>query len=291
MDRAPQLQRRRASLFEPIPETGDGAILRGAPLPRVTVDTDRESSGDTQTPVSATARATSRAAPMSSFTLPVPQPRTSAPVDSQEIAREFAPAENTATRVPGRERQAPLPVAHPLPAPRTAARAQVNGTPKTLTAQPPQALETIVEKIRVAPGPGLLSPGRSMAGSEKHTTTEYPAPAMQRTITVLGGQREKTAEIGVSHASAEKGAGVATRAQPAKPADPPVFIPPSRQARAATRPQPPVVHAAAPTINVTIGRIEVRATPAPSTPARATRRATSKTSLEDYLRSRSGGNK
>jgi hypothetical protein len=47
---------------------------------------------------------------------------------------------------------------------------------------------------------------------------------------------------------------------------------------------------AAPSINVTIGRVEVRATsPAPSAPARPPARAPI-TSLDDYLRKRAGGN-
>lgn len=47
----------------------------------------------------------------------------------------------------------------------------------------------------------------------------------------------------------------------------------------------------APTIQVTIGRIEIRATPPPSTPVRAARSATPKLNLDDYLRSRNGGGK
>ncbi|HEU5330776.1 MAG TPA: hypothetical protein VFU78_21970, partial [Thermomicrobiales bacterium] len=45
---------------------------------------------------------------------------------------------------------------------------------------------------------------------------------------------------------------------------------------------------AAPSIQVTIGRVEVRAVPA-ETPARAARPAPPTLSLEDYLRQRNGG--
>ena len=54
----------------------------------------------------------------------------------------------------------------------------------------------------------------------------------------------------------------------------------------------PQQHAAPPpqpTIQVTIGRIEVRAAPVPAASARPARPAAAKLSLEDYLRSRSGG--
>lgn len=110
-------------------------------------------------------------------------------------------------------------------------------------------------------------------------------------MAVLGGQQGKTAEIVVSHTSAEKEVGVAVQAKPATSPDRPLFSPPSRQASVAAAPQPPVLRAAAPTINVTIGRIEVRAAPAPSTATRAARRDPAKPSLDDYLRSRNGGNK
>lgn len=286
LDRAPLLQRRRASLFEPTPDSGGGAILRGTPLQRSTDATDWESSGDSQTPVSLTASATSHAESLSSFALPVPQSGTSTQVDTQKSARAFAPAENTVTRWPDQERQAPT-VPRPLPDPRTSTL--VNDTSITLTVQPSHALETIVEKIVVAPGSGLLSPGKAAAANEKHTRAESPASTTRRTRADLRGQREKEPASGVSRASVEKGTHVAAHARPVKPVAPPVRIPASHQMRAAVRPQTPEVQAAAPTINVTIGRIEVRATPAPSTPARTAHRAKSAPSLEDYLRSRSRG--
>ena len=46
-------------------------------------------------------------------------------------------------------------------------------------------------------------------------------------------------------------------------------------------------HAAAPDIQVTIGRIEVRAVPAAEPPARRAAAATNPMSLDDYLRRRS----
>ena len=54
---------------------------------------------------------------------------------------------------------------------------------------------------------------------------------------------------------------------------------------------PPSVHreAPAPTIQVTIGRIEVRATPAAKAPVRERPAAPSALSLEEYLRQRSKG--
>lgn len=51
----------------------------------------------------------------------------------------------------------------------------------------------------------------------------------------------------------------------------------------------PVATPAAPTIQVTISRIEVRATPAPVAPERVAKPSAPRLSLEDYLKSRSGG--
>lgn len=87
----------------------------------------------------------------------------------------------------------------------------------------------------------------------------------------------------------------ATSAKPIQPTAPPALLPVMRPPLPVVRsmrsmpvvgrePAPP-----APTIQVTIGRIEVRATPPTAAPARAARPATPKLSLEDYLRSRSGG--
>jgi hypothetical protein len=55
-------------------------------------------------------------------------------------------------------------------------------------------------------------------------------------------------------------------------------------------PPPPVRREApAPTIHVSIGRIEVRANPAPKAPLRERPSAPAAVSLEDYLRRRSKG--
>jgi len=56
--------------------------------------------------------------------------------------------------------------------------------------------------------------------------------------------------------------------------------------RPSPRPEPP---AAEPVIHVTIGRIEVRATPAPKAPARERQAARPPVDLEEYLRQRAGG--
>jgi len=47
--------------------------------------------------------------------------------------------------------------------------------------------------------------------------------------------------------------------------------------------------ASAPTINVTIGRVEIRATSPAPTPQRAQPKSANVLSLEDYLRSRASG--
>ena len=64
---------------------------------------------------------------------------------------------------------------------------------------------------------------------------------------------------------------------------------PSAAAPAPTRRQPAVDPPPAPTIRVTIGRVEVRAVLPPPAPARTPAPATPKLSLDEYLRSRNGG--
>lgn len=74
---------------------------------------------------------------------------------------------------------------------------------------------------------------------------------------------------------------------------PPMPVLPRPDARRSERPAPAIGRETPPaspaTIQVTIGRIEVRATPAPDSPARSSRATTPALSLEDYLRQRSGG--
>lgn len=55
------------------------------------------------------------------------------------------------------------------------------------------------------------------------------------------------------------------------------------------QPWAPEPAAPQPVINVTIGRIEVRATPAPKAPARERQAARPAVDLEEYLRQRSKG--
>jgi len=65
--------------------------------------------------------------------------------------------------------------------------------------------------------------------------------------------------------------------------------PPSAKTRPVTR--PPGNPAPAPAINVTIGRVEVRATLAPQRASQAPRAASPIMNLEEYLRQRAGGNR
>jgi hypothetical protein len=89
----------------------------------------------------------------------------------------------------------------------------------------------------------------------------------------------------------KKGAGP----RPAKPETPPVLHPLPRPAYSTSRSQSVVSQETlppAPTIQISIGRIEVRAASlGPVPPDRAARPKGPKLSLEDYLRSRSGGTK
>src|SRR5262249_17103988 len=64
---------------------------------------------------------------------------------------------------------------------------------------------------------------------------------------------------------------------------------PTPRARAKTQAQSALAAITEQVINVTIGRIEVRATPPPSAAARSSNQKPPVMSLDDYLRQRSGG--
>jgi hypothetical protein len=81
---------------------------------------------------------------------------------------------------------------------------------------------------------------------------------------------------------------------PARPVVVTPLIQPAARRAPAPRPLPAIVQrerSSPPTIQVTIGRIEVRASSAPAVPSRAARPSGPKLDLDDYLKARSGGSR
>jgi hypothetical protein len=164
--------------------------------------------------------------------------------------------------------------------------------------------ETMPEAPGPTPARGRFEP-RSAAPSEpsplvplSHVErTARPVAEPEKPRPVLGPAPRQDVPVASSLSHQEKGKeGEASRAQ--KPVDRNPLE--SRTAPTALRPRVTVVErgpfparreapAPAPIIQVTIGRIEVRATPPPAQPPRQRPAAPSALSLEDYLRQRSKG--
>ncbi len=155
-------------------------------------------------------------------------------------------------------------------------------------------VETIVERKVEKQGSASRSTHPLEEKTEKPTVVAPPSPHPARPIVVPTIKRDQTSEIRVLRdASQQREADVAS-ARPAQPVTPPVLLPLPRSLLPVVRSQSVIVREApppAPTIQVTIGRIEVRATHSSSvTPNKAASKPAAM-SLEDYLRSRSGGAK
>lgn len=155
-------------------------------------------------------------------------------------------------------------------------------------------VETIVERKVEKPVPAVRSVQPLEEKTEKPAVVAPPSPHPVRPIVVPTIKRDPTSETRVPRdASQQREADVAA-ARPAQLATPPVLLPLPRPPLPVVRSQSVIVREApppAPTIQVTIGRIEVRATHSSSvTPNKAASKPAAM-SLEDYLRSRSGAAK
>jgi len=154
--------------------------------------------------------------------------------------------------------------------------------PKPLTITPERRLETIVEKTierevikeQAPQGPAI----KEIQTLAQPNLQQKPALRDERNST------EPPSKVEVKHLPPPK---EATAIKPLAPKNPPPQrdIPPrmraAARAEAKRRPEP-----AAPIINVTIGRVEVRATTSANGKTHAARPAAPRLTLEDYLRSR-----
>ncbi len=162
------------------------------------------------------------------------------------------------------------------------ANPSVVSAPKPLTVTPERRIETIVEKTierevikeQAPEGPAI-----------KEVQT-FMQPNLQEKLLqrAEGLSTEQPSKVEVKHLPPRK---EATAIKPLAPKNPPPRrdIPPgtraAARAEATRRPEP-----AGPIINVTIGRVEVRATTTANGKTQAARPAGPRLSLEDYLRSR-----
>jgi hypothetical protein len=278
--RAPVLERRQPTLFEP---ATDAALSEPSLQEKVDFV---ESQPSAEQPKQ-----------VAKHTSPTPQP--SSTLEEPEAPDlETRPARKRSVRdTPGTEESvegkqlapvsaAPVKETKTHEEPARDAKPSLAATPKPLTVTPEHRIETIVEK-------------RIEREVIKEQTTEGPAIKEVQTFAQPDPQQkplpraeaistEQPSKVEVKHLPPPK---EATAIKPLAPKNPPPQrnIPPRMRAAARAEAKRRS-ELAAPIINVTIGRVEVRATPPANGKTHAARPAGPRLTLEDYLRSRGTGN-
>jgi hypothetical protein len=251
LSRADVIERRRPSLFEPL---GGGGQLH-SPAPGSLGFYDNEQAGEE--PLAVAEAPAAPPAPAST-----PRTRRSESVEPPHSFSRIASAQSE-----------PGGLTHPIPP------------------APPRLVETKFE--REAEKPARQS--RLGPRHQEPAALELPAPAPAANAVSRGRARpeqKRENESGDRRLREDHSISVS-----AKPPTTPVSPLPQPAARAPALPvriSPAIALKTAaqePTIHVTIGRVEIRATTASPAPSRPARPAAPKLNLEDYLRSRAGGGK
>lgn len=220
-----------------------------------------------------------------------PTETTSQPfVDRKVIHREDAVIDNTVTDKQGWEHYEA-----PVTEPKKDLPLQLSSEPMAHQEQSSRSIETIRERqVVVIPQANPFIPEKSTGNksvNKKDIAAEHTVVASPRAIIAIGDQHKKNDVEHVVHVSKEREKGAAISVKPIKSADSENFHSRIRNQNTTARLQAPVNQAAASMINVSIGRIEIRATTTASSPVRDRRQTTPKLNLEEYLRVRSGGSK
>ena len=281
-ERAPVLERRRASLFEPTAGVGRmGSVFSadGAQMPDESTESNVESFEET--PV----------------THSVSRPRRVAPPPGSALESR----RDNSGNVPDSDERHSLHPAHPVAeggeenrgAPEKAATASAQNSSKEVRdkavlspkretrAENVLVTEAVVraEALHPIPSPRAAQPAMANIESSRPEGPDF-APARPRPDSASAADTRNSA---------------ATPDRASRPALPtvtiqPAILPAPRAWAQMQRPPALIVRReipAAPTIHVTIGRIEVRAA-SPTAPARAARTSEPKLTLQDYLQSRGG---
>jgi hypothetical protein len=274
LDRAPVMERRRHSLFEPAPEN---LRLRTPLLPNVwqqsadeptrefEIAPTREPAG-WRVPAPSRTGARGKDAPNvhseSLETQPASKPAIAAVPDVSAIRELNRPAE---TKTP--ERESPI-VGKPLPAPRRA---------------------EIVEKRLVEDSRRALPANHTKQHESGPTAANSLIRTKIETVSARPGADSESPRETRKLATETSRQPQPSSAPAAKVVPQPLFAAP-RGSRSLRAPAVTIreTHSAPPAVRVTIGRIEVRATSPAAAPGRAARNVTPKLNLQDYLRSRGG---
>jgi hypothetical protein len=287
LDRAPVLDRRRPSLFEPAPET---ARLEALSLASLWAGGKKEAEVEQETfqmserePFHLRPPAPQRnreAAPMS----PGFEKRNSEPLRPVKTITDAGHSETGGNRAVSQDITA-------LPQEQRTSR---DAPPATV----PQEIKAVLKSVKnpamdVGATPQVISSRRAepKKNAEPKDDSSPLASAVKASVTPKIRLNQTSETDGQPKATLRREA-EQFAIKPAKPAVQPEFPSPTRTALTWVRPQPKIAREAPhtpPTIQVVIGRVEVRSTPLTAAHARPSRAAAPKLNLDDYLRSRGGG--
>jgi hypothetical protein len=284
--REPVLQPRRPSLFESMPPITD-AMFRAAGTPAARIDdwptTDREDAAPRDfPPAHGAAPSRRRTAP----TLPTtvsPDAAAAPPLEERAVSNHSTAGD----MIDAVSRSASTRQASVTPLRRSAPRAQTSESDRDVVE--PRIVEASAEPLatlvrsRVPPAPhaeawdGVRSIAPSLDPRPPAAVVSRPSAQRDRDDEMHGERMPVSAPL-------------AARAEVARSASPPALVPRSQPVPATNNRairSTPQTAAIPPTIQVTIGRVEIRATQ-PAAPPRSTRLATPRLGLDEYLRGRTG---
>lgn len=156
-------------------------------------------------------------------------------------------------------------------------------------AAPGWADETIVERVGAPRFVSGVRPTRDLEEDDARPVAPPLAPHPAPPTVIRPVEVERAGEVAMHRERSLERAAVPARPDAVRPVAPSVLVPSLRPAPSVARPAAVSMQPTPPpTIQVTIGRVEIRATQQAS-PPRPARSATPRLSLEEYLRSRSGG--
>lgn len=223
---------------------------------------------------------------------PLPRPQTPS-IPSPAMPAALQPASPTLTP-PARQPASPSPLpptptlrpASPEPTPPPQKQPPVNHAPAAIQPAPPR------QPVLAPPAPVNVTPTSRHHRAEPQPATETHPPV------IIREQITQLKQVIETRAPSTPPLVETVREQPIQPAPPvkaairPEQIKPFTPANGrAPHHQPPVTPPTepTPTIQITIGRIEVRATPPPPAKVEQKQPRTPVMSLDDYLRQRNGG--